>query len=193
MSIKCVKCGAEKVDQVKTWKTVIVPKASKEASVLTTGLYHCQKCDAKFKIKLESKKVSFADAMKTIRSLEAQLSQAGEEKALLEKKVKTLEDERKRLFEDIEMLKSVAKTINILEGELMELKTRKAELEEKINALMKEKEELLKRIEDLKTQLEIKELESKAKALEAEVEALRAEEKSLMEKLTPPETAGCGQ
>lgn len=193
LNVKCTKCGSEEVDQVKTWKTVMVPKASKQASVLTTGLYHCQKCNTKFKVKLESKKVSFADTIKTIKSLEAQLMQVSGEKALLEERIKVLEDEKKRLFEDIETLKSVARIINVLEGELMEFKARKAELEEKINALTKEKEELLKRIEDLKTQLEIKELESKAKALEAEVEALRAEEKSLMEKLAGPETTGCGQ
>jgi chromosome segregation ATPase len=157
------------------------------------GLYQCQKCNAKFKVKLGDKKVGLGDAMSMIKSLEAQLLQAGEEKARLEERVKVLENERKRLFEDMETLISVARTINVLEGELMELKARKAELEEKINSLMKEKEELLKRIEDLKTQLEIKELEEKARVLESEVEALRAEEKSLLEKLAPPGTTGCGQ
>jgi len=171
----------------------MVPKDSKKASVLTMGFYECQKCNAKFRVKLEGGRIGLADAMGMIKSLEAQLLQAREEKAQLEERVKALENERKRLFEDMETLKSVARTINVLEGELMELKARKAELEEKINSLTKEKEELLKRIEDLKTQLEIKELEEKARVLESEVEALRAEEKSLLEKIASPETTGCGQ
>lgn len=191
--MKCTRCGVEAVSQIKTWQTVMVSKNSKPALILTTGLYECQKCNSRFRVRLESKRIGLADAMNTIRGLEAQLTQVRGERAQLEERVKVLEAGRTRLLEDIETLKSVARTINILEGELMELKARKVELEEKISSLMREKEELLRRIEDLKMQLETKDLETKAKELEAEVEVLRAEEKSLREKLAPPETVTCGQ
>jgi chromosome segregation ATPase len=193
--MKCSKCGAETVDQIKAWPTVRISSKPGEASILTTGLYQCRSCRARFRAIVEKRKIDIKGAMDIVRKIESQLAQVTREKVELQEKVKALEGERSKLFEELETFKSVARTINRLEAEFMEVAARRAELEEKVAALIKEKEELLKTIEELKGQIELKELEAKAQALGTEVEGLREEEKSLREKLAqkPPEVTPAEQ
>jgi len=89
--MKCSRCGAGTVDQIKTWPTVRISRNSKEALILTTGLYECRSCKTRFRAVVERRKMDLKDAMDKIRNMEAQLTLATRERTQLEERVKALD------------------------------------------------------------------------------------------------------